>query len=250
MLKRLGPMALISTALILTSSLFAQRGRGPTPRTPKESTLYDLTGYWVAVVTEDWRYRMVTPKKGDSGGVTLNQAGRKIAEAWDPAKDEQSGEQCRSYGAASIMNVPTRLHITWQDDETLKIEADNGQQTRLFHFASSQSDTGAGDWQGYSNAMWEIVPAGRGEKPIGSLKTLTTKMRPGYLRKNGVPYSASATLTEYLDRVNEPDGNAYLVVTSTVEDPVYLIQPFQSASHFRKEPDGSKWKPRPCVAKW
>jgi hypothetical protein len=146
--------------------------------------------------------------------------------------------------------VPTRLHITWQDDETLKIEADNGQQTRLFHFASSQSDTGAGDWQGYSNAMWEIVPAGRGEKPIGSLKTLTTKMRPGYLRKNGVPYSASATLTEYLDRVNEPDGNAYLVVTSTVEDPVYLIQPFQSASHFRKEPDGSKWKPRPCVAKW
>ncbi len=238
----------VLAVLILTTSVFAQRGRGPAPRAPKDAALYDITGYWVAVVTEDWRYRIVNPKKGDTGGVTLNQAGRKIADAWDPAKDEQAGEQCRSYGAAAIMNAPTRLHITWLDDETLKIEADNGQQTRLFHFGATES--GAGEWQGYSKALWEIVPAGRGEKPIGSLKIVTTKMKPGYLRKNGIPYSANATLTEYLDRVNEPDGNAYLVVTSTVEDPVYLAQPFQSASHFRKESDGSRWKARPCVTKW
>jgi hypothetical protein len=248
MLKRLSVAALILTALHLTSSMFAQRGgRGPA-RTSKESALSDITGYWVSVVTEDWRYRMVMPKKGDTGGVTLNPAGRKLAGEWDPAKDEQAGEQCRSYGAAAIMNAPTRLHITWQDDETLKIEADNGQQTRLLHFGGAES--GAGEWQGYSKALWEIVPAGRGEKPIGSLKVVTTKMRSGYLRKNGIPYSATASLTEYLDRVSEPDGGAYLVVTSTVEDPAYLLQPFQSASHFRKEPDGAKWKPRPCAAKW
>src|SRR5581483_8662888 len=108
MLKRIGV-----AALILASSVFAQRGRGPAPRTPKDSALYDITGYWVAVVTEDWRYRIVTPKKGDTGGVTLNPAGRKVADAWDPAKDEQAGEQCRSYGAAAIMNAPTRLHIIW-----------------------------------------------------------------------------------------------------------------------------------------
>ena len=98
--------------------------------------------------------------------------------------------------------------------------------------------------------MWEAVPAGRGEKPIGSLKVVTTQMRPGYLRKNGVPYSANAVLTEYLDRVSEPDGNAYLVVTSTVEDRDYLAQPFQSASHFRKQPDGAGWKVRPCLTRW
>ena len=238
-----------SVLLALTAvTLWGQAGRGPRPpRTAKDAALYDLTGYWVAVVTEDWRYRMITPVKGDAAGVALNPAGRKIAAAWDPAKDEAAGEQCRGYGAPAIMSVPGRVHIMWQDDQTLMIETDNGQQKRLLHFDSNESP--GGDWQGYSKAMWEIVPAGRGEAPVGSLKVLTTRLRPGYIRKNGVPYSPNTTLTEYLDRVNEPDGNAYLVVTTTVEDPMYLAQPFQTASHFRKQPDGAGWKPRPCTVK-
>ena len=127
------------------------------------------------------------------------------------------------------------------------IETDNGQQKRLLHFDSDESK--GGDWQGYSKAIVGVVPAGRGEAPVGSLKVVTTQLRPGYIRKNGVPYSANTTLTEYLDRVNEPNGNAYLVVTTTVEDPVYLAQPFQTASHFRKQQDSAGWKPRPCAAK-
>ncbi len=238
-----------SVLIALTAvALWGQAGRGPRPqRTAEEAALYDITGYWVAVVTEDWRYRMVTGVKGDSAGVLLNPAGRQIAAAWDPAKDEAAGEQCRGYGAPAIMSVPGRLHITWQDDQTLVIETDNGQQKRLLHFDSKES--AGGDRQGYSKAMWKIVPAGRGETPIGSLTVQTTKLRPGYVRKNGVPYSASTTLTEYLDRVNEPDGTAYLVITTTVEDPMYLAQPFQTASHFRKQPDGAGWKPRPCTVK-
>jgi hypothetical protein len=243
MLKR---SSVVLTLAAMT--LLGQGGRGPQPpRTAKVAALYDITGYWVAVVTEDWRYRMVTPLKGDSAGVALNPAGRKIAAAWDPAKDEAAGEQCRGYGAPAIMSVPGRLHITWQDDQTLVIEADNGQQKRLLHFDSNESP--GGDWQGYSKAMWEIVPAGRGETPVGSLKLVTTRLRPGYIRKNGVPYSANTTLTEYLDRVNEPDGKAYLVVTTTVDDPMYLAQPFQTSSHFRKQPDSVGWKPRPCTVK-
>ena len=229
-------------------ALWGQAARGPRPpRTAKDAALYDITGYWVAVVTEDWRYRMVTGVKGDSAGVALNPAGRKIAGDWDPAKDEAAGEQCRGYGAPAIMSVPGRVHISWQDDQTLMIETDNGQQKRLLHFDSNESP--GGDWQGYSKAMWEIIPAGRGETPVGSLKLVTTRLRPGYIRKNGVPYSASTTLTEYLDRVNEPDGTGYLVITTTVEDPMYLAQPFQTASHFRKQPDGAGWKPRPCTVK-
>jgi hypothetical protein len=222
-------------------------GRVGPPPTPKASALYDITGYWVSVVTEDWRYRMMIPAKGDAAGVPLNPAGRKLAGEWDSAKDEAAGEQCRSYGAAGLMNLPGRLHITWQDDQTLKMESDAGQQTRLLHFDAMES--GAGTWQGYSKGAWELVPAGRGTQPIGSLKVVTTKLKPGYLRKNGVPYSANATLTEYLDRVNEPNGSAYLVVTSTVEDPTYLAQPFMSASHYRKQPDSSGWRPSPCSAK-
>jgi hypothetical protein len=237
-------------ALALACSLFGQGrggGRGEPPRTPKAAALYDITGYWVSVVSEDWRFRMVMPLKGDYNGIALNAEGRRVADGWDPVKDEAAGEQCKSYGAPALMRVPGRLHITWQDDQTLKMEADSGQQTRLLHFDSTES--GAGTWQGYSKAIWETVPAGRGAAPIGSLKAVTTRLKPGYLRKNGVPYSANAVLTEYFDRVNEPGGDAYLVITTTVKDPTYLAQPFLTSSHYRKQPDSSGWRLTPCSTK-
>jgi hypothetical protein len=96
-----------------------QRGGPPAPPRPaKAAAPIDLTGYWVSVVSEDWRWRMVTPAKGDYASVPTNADARKAADAWDPAKDEAAGEQCKSYGAAAIMRVPGRLNITWQDDNT------------------------------------------------------------------------------------------------------------------------------------
>lgn len=243
----------IALALAVAGQSNAQRQGQPRigppqpPPTGKAGALFDLTGYWVSVVTEDWRFRMVTPPKGDYTGVSLNAEGRKIADAWDPAKDEATGEQCRSYGAPNIMRVPARLRITWQDDQTLKVETDAGRQTRLLSFATPQGQ--AGSWQGVSHASWEVTLGARGQAPVGSLKIVTTKLRPGYLRKNGVPYSANAVLTEYFDRVNEPNGDAYLVVTSTVEDPAYLTQPFLTASHYRKQADASGWNPAACTAR-
>src|ERR1051326_2565377 len=147
-MRRLG---VLCGALAICGSTFAQGrgpGRGEQPRTPKTAAPYDITGYWVSVVTEDWRFRMVMPPKGDHNGIALNAAGRKIADAWDPGKDEAAGEQCKSYGAPGLMRVPGRLHVTWQDDQTLRIDVDAGQQTRLLHFDSAES--GAGTWQGYS----------------------------------------------------------------------------------------------------
>src|SRR5438552_9832449 len=102
----------------------------------KAQATIDLTGYWVSFVTEDWRYRMITPPKGDYAGVPMTPEARRIADAWDPAADETAGSQCKSYGAAAIMRVPTRLHVTWQDDNTLRIDTDAGTQTRLFQFGS------------------------------------------------------------------------------------------------------------------
>src|SRR5689334_5833402 len=93
-------------ALMLGVPLVAQRGggaRGAGPRAARDAAAIDLTGYWVSVVTEDWKWRMVTPKKGIFDGIPLNADGRRIGEAWDPAKDEAAGEQCRAYGAAGIM---------------------------------------------------------------------------------------------------------------------------------------------------
>src|SRR5262244_1001687 len=112
------------------------RGRGPAgpPPTPKAAAPVDLTGYWVSIVTQDWRWRMVTPAKGDYMYIPMNLEAKRIADTWDPAKDEAAGEQCKSYGAPALMSVPGRLHFTWQDDNTLKVETDAGMQTRLLHF--------------------------------------------------------------------------------------------------------------------
>src|SRR5215831_5555394 len=85
--------------IVLAGTLAAQ------PK-PRDAAPWDLTGYWVSIVTEDWRFRMVTPGKGDYLGLPLNDAAKKVAEAWDPAKDAAAGEQCKSYGAAAIMRVP------------------------------------------------------------------------------------------------------------------------------------------------
>ena len=240
----------------------AQQPQQSAPRTPRAAAPVDFTGVWAAVITEDWRWRMVTPPKGDYPGVPLNADGQKAANAWDPAKDIAAGEQCRAYGAAGVMRLPTRLRISWQDETTLKVETDAGTQVRLFVFADAGSASAlAGSasrdpayvpgWQGESQARWETVAEGQGQVApaadlSGSLKVVTTRMRPGYVRRNGVPYSANATLTEFIDRTDEPNRDAWLVVTAILDDPQYYAQPFMVTTHFKREADASKWNPRPC----
>jgi hypothetical protein len=247
--------------------LAQEASRGPggsTATTLRAAAPVDLTGYWVAVVTEDWRWRMITPPRGDYSSVPLNAAGRTVADAWDPARDETTGEQCRAYGAAGLMRLPVRLRVSWLDDSALRVETDAGMQTRVFRPGPTAAPDTERTWQGHSAAVWQIptadaaAPAARAaggaagapEANVhgGLLRVMTTNMRPGYLRKNGVPYSDMAQLTEYFYRTTGPDGADWLVVTSIVEDPKYLTEPFITSSHFKKEPDGSKWKQTPCIA--
>lgn len=252
----------VTISLIVVAACAQDRRGGPPepPRSPKAAARIDITGYWVSLVTEDWRYRQFTPPKGDYMSVPINPAGRKLADAWDPAKDEAAGEQCKAYGAAGIMRMPTRLHIAWQDDNTLQLETDAGTQRRIFHFGPAQG-TGL-DWQGISSASWDYprapIASGFGgidfgftppPPPGGSLKVVTTKLRPGYLRKNGVPYGAGTVLTEYFDRFDVPGGDTILLVASEVNDPEYLAQPFWTSTHFKKQSDASGWNPTPCVSR-
>jgi len=248
-------------------------GAPAAPAVPRAAAPIDITGYWVSLVTEDWLYRMVTPAKGDTASVPLNNQGKQAANNWDPAKDEAAGEQCKSYGAAAIMRVPGRLHIDWQDDNTLKIDFDAGTQTRLLHFGGTPPASGDAGYQGYSVASWEGLGRGgrgvfglpgggagltggpevakAGPQPVrpGWLHVVTTRMKPGYLRKNGVPYSATTVLTENFDKVTEPDGETLLIVSTIVDDPQNLTQQFLTSTHFKKEPDGSKWSPSACSAR-
>jgi hypothetical protein len=242
----------------LTLSAQPQRGRGAAPAapaTPKAQAPVDLTGYWVSVVTEDWRYRMVTAPKGDHPGLPLNPEGNRIANSWDPAKDEAAGDQCKAYGAGGVMRAPGRLHITWDGEDTLKLETEAGTQTRLFKFGAAPAAAGEPTWQGTSAAQWEMAGGGRGRgrgaPSGGDLKVVTTHMKPGYLQKNGVPYGANAVLTEYFARTTEPNGDTWLIVTHVVDDPQYLTTPLVRSTHYKKLPDSaaSQWTPEPCSAR-
>lgn len=241
---------LAATVLLLASPIpiQAQQGGRGAPPAAREAAAIDLTGYWVSVIVEDWKWRMVTPKKGVYEAVPLNPEGRKVGDTWDPARDEAAGEQCRSYSAANIMRVPGRLHITWQGANTLRIDTDAGTQTRLLHFGAPPPP-GAPTWQGRSIGAWEYAPGRRGGARGGSLKVVTTNLRPGYVRKNGTPHSGSAVVTEYYDLNTLPNGDEWMTVTTRVEDPLYFVRHYLTSSDFKKLPNASGWNPTPCSAR-
>ena len=262
---RMRVAAALTMSVLATQDVSGQgrgRGGGPPPA-PRAGAPVDLTGNWVAVITEDWMWRMRTPPKladgrADVTSVPLNAEGRKLADAWDPANDGK----CEAYGVGGLMRMPTRLRISWENDTTLKIESDAGVQTRLLRFGNVPPPAER-TLQGHSIAEW--LRAGgafdafleRGAGPgigggrWGELKVTTTNMRPGWLRRNGVPYSENAVLTEHFDYF--VDGAAegageWFTVSTLVEDPAYLNMPFVISSNFRKEPDGANWRPTPCKA--
>ena len=252
-----------------------QRGaRGNAPATAKARAPIDLTGYWTAVITEDWHTRMLTAPRGDfgsgppgaivnpntseaigtgenpaaQGNIPYNIKGAQAALKWDPAKDEAEGNLCKAYGAPGVMRQPTHLHITWQDDNALKIEADYGTQTRLLHFGPAPAGLQSSG-QGYSAASWIIMGGREDFLRGGSMKVVTIHMNPGYYWKNGMPYTGNAVLTEYFRTMMLPDGSTWIRLTQLVEDPDYLAQPYIVNYQFKKLPDASLWSPSPCAAK-
>ena len=273
-------MKTLATAILLPLAMFAQPAR-----TPRSAAPVDLTGYWVSIVTEDWRSRMLTAPKGDYYSLPINAEARRIALAYTPTQTDA----CKNYGAATIMRMPTRIHVTWDNDTTLRVETDAGKQTRIFHFASSFATptysaattspasasnaprtlqgVSVAEWQTpqSTRTYWQKVPAQDSNTPGfpginmqgpppppdprnlgGTLKVRTTRILPGFLRNNGVPHSGDAIVTEYWDLHKEKNGDQWIVVTSIVEDPVYLDAPWVTTWQFRHEPDASQWDPQPC----
>ncbi len=111
-------------------------------------------------------------------------------------------------------------------------------------------------------AQWEGLVRGTGSPdflPIAlnpregtrgrSLEVVTTNLRPGYLRKNGVPYSARTTVREFYDLSTERNSDVWFTVTTIVEDPEYLNEPFVTSTNFKKQADATGWNPRPCTVR-
>lgn len=246
-------LAVIASAFVGELSL-GQRAptRATAPASPRQAAPIDLTGQWVAIVNEDWRWRMVTPPKGDYASVPLNDEGRRVADQWDTSQDGR----CEAYGAAALLRMPTRLRIRWDGNARLVLETDAGRQVRNFDFGAPAA-AASRSLQGQSVAKWVTPPrnpggpglAGAGGGPAstgGYLEVKTTNLTPGWLRRNGVPYSEDTVVTEYFARFAAPNGDEWLIVTTIVDDPRYLTQRFIVSNHFRKEAAGGHWNPRAC----
>ena len=173
-------------------------------------------------------------------------------------KSEAAGAECRAYGAGGIMRAPTRLHIVWEDDETLRIDTDAGMQTRVFNFGGERPADWAPTFQGYSSARWEPAVRGTGTPRAGlgavrvgsggrALEVVTTGLRAGYVRKNGAPYSDGAVVREYYSLSNQPNGDTWFVVTTIVEDPTYLSEPFVTSTDFKKNSGWGRLEPHPLL---
>ena len=249
----------VTTALLLAAWLVLPRAAAAQTVNQRLAPI-DLTGTWVSVVTEDWHLRMITPKPGEFEGLPLNDEAKKIAMASTASRDAR--DVCKAYGAPTIMRIPGRVKISWQNGgSVLQIQTDAGQQTRLLHFGGTPAH-GPASWQGYSVASWEYA---RGFDPLvppaanapqsqeaqaraagGTLKVVTTNLKPGLLRKNGVPFSEQATVAEYFELQPDPRGTPWFVVTTIVSDPKYLLRDWISSSNFKKESDDSRWHPTAC----
>ena len=287
-MRSLGAVVVILALALGVSTIDAQRGGAPAgpPRTARAIAPIELAGTWVALVTEDWRWRMATPPRGDVASIPVSAEGRKVAASWNLDADNAANNQCKAFGVGGLMRQPGRIRISWQDDMTLKLEFDAGTQTRLLNFDRTKQPGADKTWQGFSVADWEGPGVGRGAPPVGdtrvtgggiltptvpggggsglrggppprqlaqinrggNVKVVTTNFREGYLRKNGVPYSEQATITEYIHRLpTHPNGDEWLHVLTIVEDPRYLSQPFYTSTHFRLEPNDANFKPTPCA---
>lgn len=270
---RAGVTAAAAGGLLLASmGVWAQPPGGRRQnQTAEAAAPFDATGYWVSMITHDWLLRMVVPQRGQYTDVPITQEAKDFADAWRPGPVETAGQQCEAYGAAVIMQLPTQLHITWQDANTLKVETDAGMQTRLLYFRPDPAMASApASLQGYSQARWMLQPGGgrggggpRAIAPPGAqadvqapqpppraptygwLQVATNNMLAGLLRKNGVPYSANARMMENW-AVNEAYGDQYLTVTTILTDPQYLQMPYTQNAIFKRESDGSRWAPAPC----
>jgi hypothetical protein len=292
---------LLAAAIVLATGtiLGAQVAQGPAPpaaaqQSARAAAPIDIAGTWASVVTEDWQWRYITPAVGDYTGVPMTAEATKIAKAWNPEADVKAGAQCKPFGAAGIMRLPTRLQIAWVDDNTLKLDWDLGTQSRLVHFDKTRQP-GARALQGHAVGEWIDVgraggrgrgggaaapppeaparaggaapppaargrgaaapaapPAarGRGGAPAarpGGLRIVTTNLAPQYVRMNGAPISERATVTDVLDLVpSVVAGEQFLIVRTTVEDPLYLSGPYVTSQQFKREANAAKWNPTPC----
>ena len=197
----------------------------------------DFTGEWAPRFYEDQPERVAGPELGDYLGLPITDAARMRADTWNAAIQTLPEWQCRPHSADYIWRGPSNLHI-WKevDPVTREITAFHAEWLRsvdnVYYLDGRPhpSPNAAHTWAGFATAKWE-----------GNMLTVTvTHLKEGYVRRNGVPRSDLATVTEHWIR----HGN-WLTVVTIVNDPVYLSEPFIRSTDYELD-EHQLVPPYPC----
>ena len=182
------------------------------------SAQVDFSGEWAPRLWEDQPERVPGPELGDYLGIPINEAARLRAESWDASIQTLPEWQCRPHSADYIWRGPSNLRISKEVDpisrETTAFHAEWLRSVDRAIYLDGRPHPPADalhTWAGFSTAKWN-----------GDVLTVTvTHLKEGYLRRNGLPRSDKATLTEHWIRNGD-----LLTVMTIINDPVYLTEPF------------------------
>jgi len=185
----------------------------------------DLTGTWSPRYQEDFSERVPGPELGDYTGLPLTDGARRYAESWDPARITMPEEQCRVHISPYIYRGPTNIAI-WDERDpgtreliAIKHRISTFDQERTIYMDGRPHPPAYAPhtWMGFSTGVWQG----------NMLVVTTTHIKKGWLRRNGVPESDLATLTEYFVRTGD-----VLTRISAISDPVYLTEPLVKSEEF------------------
>jgi len=182
----------------------------------------DFAGEWAPVQDED---NTGNPHIGEFIGIPMSEAGRLRSEAWSSSYMTLPEWQCRPHGAMYISRGPSQVRI-WKevDPVSRQITAWHAEWLRsidnpyYMDGRARPSELAPHTWGGFSTATYE------GEM----LKITTTHLKEDYYRRNGVPSSDRATLTQYWIRRGD-----YLTWVTIAYDPIYLTEPMIRSSEYR-----------------
>jgi len=185
----------------------------------------DLSGSWAPRFSEDHPERIPGPELGDYLGLPITDGARQWALSWDPSRLTLPEHQCQVHVSPYIYRGPLQLRI-WEDrnPETQQLIAIKNyistyEQTRTIWMDGRPHppEYAAHTWAGFSTGKFE-----------GDMLTVTTThIKQGWVRRNGLPESDRATLSEHFIR----HGNV-LTHISIVTDPVYLTEPLIKTQNF------------------
>jgi hypothetical protein len=190
----------------------------------------DFTGEWAPLYHEDGPERGPGPELADYTEFPINDAARMRADSYDADRISVVQEyQCRPHGADYALRGLGQVRI-WRDIDQatqrtsafhLHFLAWDSERTIYLDARPHPPEYALHTFQGFSTGVWE-----------GNMLTITTThLKPNYLRRNGLPRSDKATLTEHWTRHAD-----YLTITTVIEDPVFLTEPLVRSDNWYLDP--------------